>query len=112
MITPNDPTSAPPAPVTAFPATDLHVFKLNEDEDHHYFYVAETPTEALRLFDRDTREQDDAEKRVIAWLTIPDDDLLTISNYDEPDSGNDTTLTMREWAAQHGKGLLCTNVDF
>lgn len=109
MISPNDPTP--------FPATDLHLFHIKDGSDS-WHYIARDNARALSLwlgdFDCETMaEYFGNEPCPILCKVLPDETLISIRDYDEPESGNETTLTCREWCAEWGEeGMLCTNVDF
>lgn len=112
MITPNDPTES--APITPFPATDSHLYLIEDGE--RWWYAARDESHALAQHAEQCGVKPENlyfEYPNMTIKQIPDDHELTVRDYDEPESGNERTMTAREWVAELvGEGIVATTVEY
>lgn len=83
----------------------LSVFYSPDTEE---WYVAADAAEAHALWVKanpDAHDYDDPPAGPDAWHVEPDDKLMSISLDDDR---GDTTMTMREWTVDQGRGFLCS----
>lgn len=102
-------------PTTDFPATDLHVYLIENGADR-WWYAAKSAEDAL------SKWCPDWDKDYTPQITsLSDDYRLTIHGLSDPDGENGSdydeekdiqTKTCREWCVYFGEGMVCSNMEF